>query len=575
MKIDNFNDYTSKKLETILQNIYVGVFETDKEGKIISYNKKAESVLEIKSQKILGKYAFEVFPQVNIMECLKKGKKVEEEQIQINGKIISVTKISMKQYKHITGCIVLMRDDTKYNNLIGELKHEKHISEVLERVLEMTYDGIVVVDKDGYIKMISETYAEFLGVDKDKAVGKHVKEVIENTRMDIVAKTGIRETVDFQKVRGRYIIANRIPIIKDGKIQGAVGQLLFRNLKSFDSFYKRVTRIEKKIKQYDGNLHENNSAAYSFENIIGNSEIMERTKILAKKAALTISNVLLIGESGTGKELFAHAIHKDSERTYGNFVKVNCAAIPAELLESELFGYEKGAFTGANKEGKIGKFELADGGSIFLDEIGDMTLDMQVKILRVIQEKEVERIGADYSKSVDIRIIAATNRDLDKMVKEGKFRKDLYYRLNVVTIKIPALRERKDDIEMLINFMISKKSEKLNKYIKGISPEAVEYLKNYSWEGNIRQLENVIERAMNIVNYGEKILPKHFSEEIIGNSIVIKEIHKLDDVINKAEKDAILNALAVCKGNKTKTAKLLQISRTTLYEKITKHNILG
>jgi transcriptional regulator with PAS, ATPase and Fis domain len=198
---------------------------------------------------------------------------------------------------------------------------------------------------------------------------------------------------------------------------------------------------------------------------------MEKTKILAKKAALTTSNVLLIGESGTGKELFAHAIHKESERTYGNFVKVNCAAIPAELLESELFGYEKGAFTGANKEGKIGKFELADGGTIFLDEIGDMPLDMQVKLLRVIQEKEVERIGADYSKSIDIRIIAATNRDLNKMLKEGKFRKDLYYRLNVVTIKIPALRERKDDIEMLINFMISKKSEKLNKYIKGIAPK--------------------------------------------------------------------------------------------------------
>ncbi len=574
MKIDNFNDYTSKKLEVILQNIYVGVIEIDKEGKIISYNEKARSILGMKSGKILGKHAFEVVPFLNIEEYLKKEKKVEKEQIEIKGKLISITKISMKQYKYLTGCIVLMHDDTKYNNFIEELKNKKDILELLETVLEMTYDGIVMVDKDGYIKMISQAYAEFLGVTKDEAVGKHVKEVIENTRMHIVAKTGIRETVDFQKIGGRYVIANRIPIIKDGKVQGAVGQLLFRNLKSFDSFSKRINRIEKKIKQYGENLHENNIAVYSFENIIGNSEIMEKTKILAKKAALTTSNVLLIGESGTGKELFAHAIHKESERTYGNFVKVNCAAIPAELLESELFGYEKGAFTGANKEGKIGKFELADGGTIFLDEIGDMPLDMQVKLLRVIQEKEVERIGADYSKSIDIRIIAATNRDLNKMLKEGKFRKDLYYRLNVVTIKIPALRERKDDIEMLINFMISKKSEKLNKYIKGIAPEAVEYLKNYSWEGNIRQLENVIERAMNIVNCGEEILPKHLSEEITGESIVIKEIHKLDDVVNKAEKDAILNALTVCKGNKSKTAKLLQISRTTLYEKMTKHKIL-
>ncbi|MCY6369690.1 sigma 54-interacting transcriptional regulator [Clostridium ganghwense] len=575
MGIDNFTDYTSKKLDTILQNIYVGVIETDKESKIINYNKKAESVLGIKSQKVLGKYAFELFPELNIRECLKRGKKIEKEQIQVNGKIISITKIPIKQYEEIVGCITLIRDDTKYNTLIGELKNEKDISEVLETVLEMTYDGIVFVDKYGHIKMISEVYAEFLGIDKDEAVGKHVKEVIENTRMHIVAKTGIRETVDFQKVKGRYIIANRIPIIKHGEIQGAVGQLLFRNLKSFDSFSKRVTRIEKKIKRYGENLHENNSAAYSFGNIIGNSEIMDKTKEFAKKAARTTSNVLLIGESGTGKELFAHAIHKDSDRAYGNFVKVNCAAIPAELLESELFGYEKGAFTGANREGKIGKFELADGGTIFLDEIGDMPLAMQVKLLRVIQEKEVERIGADYTKNIDIRIIAATNRCLEKMIKEGKFRKDLYYRLNVLTIKIPSLRERKDDIEILIDFLIGKIGEKLNKYIKGISPEAVECMKNYSWEGNIRQLENVIERAMNIVNYGEKILMEHLPREIIGTNNVIKKIYKLDDVINKAEKEAILNALAACKGNKSKVAKLLQISRTTLYEKMNKHNILG
>jgi PAS domain S-box-containing protein len=247
MKIDNFNDYTSKKLEVILQNIYVGVIEIDKEGKIISYNEKARSILGMKSGKILGKHAFEVVPFLNIEEYLKKEKKVEKEQIEIKGKLISITKISMKQYKYLTGCIVLMHDDTKYNNFIEELKNKKDILELLETVLEMTYDGIVMVDKDGYIKMISQAYAEFLGVTKDEAVGKHVKEVIENTRMHIVAKTGIRETVDFQKIGGRYVIANRIPIIKDGKVQGAVGQLLFRNLKSFDSFSKKLIELRKRL----------------------------------------------------------------------------------------------------------------------------------------------------------------------------------------------------------------------------------------------------------------------------------------------------------------------------------------
>jgi len=280
----------------------------------------------------------------------------------------------------------------------------------------------------------------------------------------------------------------------------------------------------------------------------------------------------LKGESGTGKELFAHAIHNASDRAHGNFVKVNCAAIPVDLLESELFGYEKGSFTGANKEGKIGKFELADGGTIFLDEIGDMPLYMQAKLLRVLQEKEVERIGSVVTKRIDIRVVAATNRNLENMVKSGEFREDLYYRLNVVTINIPPLRERPEDIVTLTSFLIDKICNKLDKKISGISTKAMNYMKKYRWEGNVRQLENVLERAINIVEYGGEIGLEHLPQDIMEN-IIEKPIEKLEDTLNKAEKEAILDALRVFNGNKTKVAKALNISRTTLYEKMTKHNI--
>ncbi len=245
---------------------------------------------------------------------------------------------------------------------------------------------------------------------------------------------------------------------------------------------------------------------------------------------------------------------------------------PADLLESELFGYEGGAFTGAKKEGKIGKFEQADGGTIFLDEIGDMPLHMQVKLLRAIQEKEVEKIGSIGSKKIDIRIIAATNKNLEKSMHEGNFRQDLYYRLNVVTIMIPALRERKDDILLIANHLIKKISKDLNKKVIGISKDAEYYLKNYSWEGNIRELENILERAINIIEDSNIISPIDLPEEITGRK-EIKIIKSLEETMVAAEKQAIIDALKAADGNKTKTAKILKIGRTSLYEKIQKYNI--
>ena len=449
---------------------------------------------------------------------------------------------------------------------------QKDAVEILKTVIDNAYDGIIIIDKNAIITMISKSYCEFMGISEENAIGKPVTDVIQNTRMHIVVQTGETETAQLQSIKGSYMIATRMPIIKNGEIIGAIGKVLFRNLKELNTLYSKIKTMKKELETYKTQLKQLNTARYSFDDIIGSSEKILAAKYIARKAAQTHSNVLILGESGTGKELFAHAIHLASDRLYAPFVKVNCGAIPTDLLESELFGYEGGAFTGAKKEGKIGKFELADGGTIFLDEIGDMPLHMQVKLLRAIQEKEVEKIGSLGSKKIDIRIIAATNRNLEKSMHEGNFRQDLYYRLNVVTITIPSLRERRDDILLIANHLITKIAEDLNKKIVGMSKDSEYFLKNYSWEGNIRELENILERAINVIENSNTICPIDLPDEITGRK-QIKPIKSLESTIVEAEKQAIMDALKATNGNKTKAAKKLEIGRTSLYEKIQKYNI--
>ena len=430
----------------------------------------------------------------------------------------------------------------------------------------------MIVDENAVITMLSKSYSDFIGISQENAIGKPVTDVIENTRMHIVIQTGEMETAHVQYINGSYMIASRIPIIKNGEVIGAIGKVLFRNVKELNTLYIKMKKMGKELETYKIHLKQLNTATYSFEDIIGLSKEISIAKSIACKASQTHSNVLLLGESGTGKELFAHAIHLSSDRLYAPFVKVNCGAIPSDLLESELFGYEGGAFTGAKKEGKMGKFELADGGTIFLDEIGDMPLHMQVKLLRAIQEKEVEKIGSIGSKKIDIRIIAATNRNLEESMHKGNFRQDLYYRLNVVTIHIPALRDRIDDILPIADHLIKKISKDLNKKIEGISKDAQGYLKSYKWEGNIRELENTLERAINVIENSDIISPIDLPDKITGRKET-KIIKTLEETMVAAEKQAITDALSATDGNKTKAAKILGIGRTSLYEKIQKYDI--
>lgn len=443
---------------------------------------------------------------------------------------------------------------------------------LLETMLAAPDELIVVVNQNGYIENMSQAYGDFLGIQVQNAIGRHVTEVIENTRMDIVVKTGVPETGETQDIHGEKMIATRIPIRKNGMVIGAYGRVLVRNTRELHMMHDKLSSIEMELNMYKRTFEKINTAKYTVDDIIGDCSIMQDLKDSVRKVAKTNSSVLIMGESGTGKELFAHSIHAGSMRRKAPFVCVNCGSIPEQLIESELFGYEEGAFTGARKGGKIGLFPAAHGGTIFLDEIGELPLPMQVRLLRVLQDREIQRVGSNVREKVNVRVVAATNRNLYQMVKKGEFRSDLYYRLNVVTLHLPLLRERKEDLPLLIQMILSKISKKESLGAIEISREAMDHLLRYDWPGNVRELENVLERAINFTDAGEKIKAKNLPERITG-SMVSQTVMPLKELMENTEKDAIKDALLRCRNCKAKAANELGISRTTLYEKMMKYEI--
>lgn len=400
------------------------------------------------------------------------------------------------------------------------------------------------IDEKGYIKSISSTAHEVLGNKIETIRGKHVI-----------------ETIPLMELLGRELLSDA---------------------RKANEFSRQLGIAQKRIEYYRNELENIRESKYTFNEIIGMSPQMKRLRNTAAQAAKTSSTVLLQGESGTGKELLAHAIHHASPRGNEPFIRVNCAAIPETLMESELFGYCEGAFTGAEKGGKPGKFELADKGSIFLDEIADLQPSIQAKLLRVLQEFEFERLGGVKTIKVDVRVIAATNRDLEELVRQDRFREDLFYRLNVVNIETPPLRERKEDINYLTDYLIEKISDRLGVRVVGISQEARDLLSNYDFPGNVRELENILERAMNFVDEDKGIIEaenlpcfnrRSAKSKYTNVPRVVVDNASLSDIVAMAEKKAILEALDRSNGNRNEAARLLNIHRSLLYKKLIKHQI--
>ena len=448
----------------------------------------------------------------------------------------------------------------------------RYKNDILETIIDSAYEWIVVVNQEGNIVYINKNYCEFIGIDRNVAVGTHVTKVIENSRMHLVAQSGKEEIADLQYIKGNYMIANRIPIFSNGKVIGALGTVIFRDTKEWNKMSSHIKSLMPQLQTYIEDWQENNGAKYSLHDIKAISKQVVELKEKVKNVASGDISVLIRGESGTGKELFAHSIHQLSGRSHQPFIKINCGAIPEHLLESELFGYEEGAFTGAKKGGKKGKFLLAHGGTIFLDEIGDMPLNMQVKLLRVLQEKEVEPVGALQPIPVNVRVIAATNRPLEKMIEEKRFREDLFYRINVIPFKIPPLRERLEDIDHLTDFFLKKITKRSGKRISIIDNEVRRLFYQHTWPGNLRELENVIEAAIHLTD-GERIMISSLPEYFMGDPKLLIGQRSLKEILEETEKRIIEKTIEQYGQDKLQAAKALGISKSSIYENIKKYEL--
>jgi transcriptional regulator with PAS, ATPase and Fis domain len=455
---------------------------------------------------------------------------------------------------------------------------QDYISEILKNAIDSMY-CTVITDEKANIVYLSKSYRHLLGVSNDFALGKPITDIIPNSRIPHVLRSGTETIGDiFQLKNGMLSVCNKV-FIRDehDKIIGVLSNATI-GLDQVDELNNRIKKLEAENTRYKREVQKLKMSKYSIESIISTSDTMKNIKTVITKIANSPISVLITGETGTGKELFANAIHMLSGRADSKYVKINCAAIPKELLESELFGYEDGAFSGALKGGKIGKFELANNGTILLDEIGEMPMALQSKLLRVLQEQEIERVGSLKPIKLNVRVICATNQNIEEQVKSGKFREDLYYRINVMELKIPPLRDRLVDIPELCSYFIDKINESHGLGISDISTEAMSLFYRYTWPGNVRELEHVLERACFLKGSGQleasdfdfllsKIL-KDGAPELPENLETT-----LEDVKSKAEKERIINALFEVKGSKTKAAALLGINRSVLYGKLKKYEI--
>jgi len=438
-------------------------------------------------------------------------------------------------------------------------------------------EGMLLVDRACRVVWINEAYKRFLpalGFDKpEDFVGRPVEEIIPNTLMRHVVETGKPILLDLLTNKAGTFVVSRIPLRDDsGEVIGALGMVLFDHPETtLQPLIGKFARLQRDLDDARKELAAQRRTKYTLASFIGSSPAAIEVKRQARRAAQNDSTVLLLGETGTGKELLAHAIHAGSSRADKPFIGVNLAAVPENLLEAEFFGVAPGAYTGAERKGRVGRFELADGGTLFLDEAGDMPLALQAKLLRALQDQEIEALGSNKVVKVDVRVIAATSRDLKAMVADGCFREDLYYRLNVLPIRLPALRDRLSDLEALAENLLESIALRTGMPQRELATSALAALASYGWRGNIRELRNVLEQAAMLTDHARldaedfaTILPAAAPQA--GSPAA--GFRPLPQLIAELERNSIRSALAVSQGNKVAAAKLLGISRATLYEKL-------
>lgn len=563
-----------EQIYSILKVVPTGILAVNEDNSITLCNQFSETLLGLQNTEVIGHNLREIIPEINLES--NRPQKLRRNDTSI---LVTTSPVSLEP---ICGHLVVMYDASEVERMALEIESVKRLQSTLETVLNTAYEGILVVNDEGKITLANRSFEQLIKKKSEVILGEEASVIIKQFNM--ISKN--QQDYTIENINGQSTIVSYIPLKGAPEDSGGVLRVIYRQLGQLQDVMREFDKLKHSLNYYKDELFKLNGTTFTLESIITRNKEMTDAKSVATKAAECLSNVLIIGESGTGKELYAHAIHNASKRCKEPFIKVNCAAIPSELAESEFFGYAPGAFTGAAKHGKPGKFELANGGTIFLDEIGDMPLHLQSKLLRVIQDREIELVGGTKPKPINVRIIAATNKDLRLLVNQKLFREDLFYRLNVIYISLPPLRNRKEDIEMLVNSFLLKYSKILNKNFKGITPDVLETFKHYSWPGNIREIENAVERAVSlgtndwltssdfsIFEQGSNNISSHLNES--GDKFDQCSIEKtmLRENLQQQEGEMIRWALTESAGNRVKAAKLLGISRSTFYEKLKKHEM--
>jgi transcriptional regulator with PAS, ATPase and Fis domain len=461
-----------------------------------------------------------------------------------------------------------------------EVIRARAMESLFER-LESLCEGAIAVDTAGQVVYVNEKYLPALGLNHvSEAIGRPIEEIIPNSLMRRVVETGKPILLDIMELGREQLVVTRMPIEDENRrVIGAIGFVLFDHLDSLKPLIARVNQLENELRSAKRQLSQPRSARFTFEDYVGETPAITQAKGLARRAARQSVTVLLTGETGTGKEMLAQAIHNASARAEKPFVSVNLAAIPDTLIESEFFGAVPGAYTGADRKGREGKFRIADGGTLFLDEVGEMPLQLQAKLLRALQEREIEPLGSDKVVKVDVRVIAATNVDLQRRVTEGAFRSDLFYRLNVLAITLPPLRDCADDLPAICARLLDDIRTSGDYVNPRITPSALAALARYDWPGNVRELRNILERALILSDSGrltgedfERILP-------VGAGAKAAPAKPAGAVVPLAqaeaafEKQTLEHALLASNGQITEAAKRLRISRATFYKKLSKYGL--
>jgi PAS domain S-box-containing protein len=570
--------------EQIINSTNNGIIATDISGTIVYINQQAEKMLGCNAEKHTGIFISEVLPITGpqVIECLKTGTSKWGHHV-IGEKLDMVLNITLiRQGKKLGGTVCNFQDLKQLKISQDELESSSYLNQQLKTIIKASHDGIWVCDGQGKVIDINEASEKLNGIQAKHIIGKNVADLVNGGLFDRSVTLEVIETKRqvsvIQKIKrtGKLLLATGTPAFDD---EGNIFLVVVneRDMTQLNAIQKQLEQSRMVTEKYKNKLAELSLLELKDQEIVAEDKKMRQVLYLALKLAhLSASDILILGESGTGKGLLAKFIHKNSNRNKKPFVQINCATLPENLLEAELFGYEKGAFTGARKEGKAGLFELAHEGTLFLDEIGDLPHSLQAKLLKYLDDHEAMRLGGLKSKKIDCTIIAATNRDLEGLVQQKRFRRDLFFRLNTFTIRIPPLRERTDDIFELVSFYMQKygKAYRLN---RRISSDALKVLQAYPFPGNVRELKNILKKAV-VMSENESV------DEMINQSLsadaghcITPSIHEhqgtgMTDQIVNVEKEILQNAMTRCKSTR-EMARYLKISQPTVVRKLKKHRL--